>query len=422
MADSYGQVWLKIIVHGFVLFPWYCVKFVLDGFRCRSFLTPLKKNCSMNGRNKGGLAVPIAFEALAFICCAAALHLYKGASSPNTPVAYGSLNQLLAPDMAAAAPHTGSSAVRMQMQFPAILGNHADEAAQRRYGYTSSESRMFALLDQDSLVEMMMMCNQTVGASYKAKDGSAASYMGDGFPSGHFANVGAWTYPNVGAVPKECDFLTISQNCMCVGVMDDKVHAECHGKATSGSDMLDASGNYVVNSDRLPRCKAHAGLHRYIDMANLGDKWGSNTCMFLWVAVLMSFSRLVAAIAFPAELRKPGSMWVNGWPAALMCLASTSGMKNYSAWLASAGVNYFGDDMLIFGYNNAKQWGTMYPYANDTINGKVDTLMMCAMAGVVLNICCSFFSSESYCNDLTGYAYSKENIQARVKSSRKQKC
>lgn len=415
MAESYGQAWVNIIVHGFVLFPWYCVKFVLDGFRCRSFLTPLKKNCSMNGRNKGGVAVPIAFEALAFIATAATLNMYYGASSPNTPVAYASINQLMSADANASAPHTNLGAVRPVAAFPPILGSHADEAAQARYGYTSSESRMFALLDADSLQELTMACNITKGASY-----AGGAYLGAGFGSG-FSEVKAWTVEGVGSVPRECDFLTISQSCMCVGVMDDTVHKECHGKSNSGH-MIDASGNYAANTDRSPRCKAHAGLHRYTDMSNLVNKWASNTCLFLWIATLMSFSRLVAIIAFPAELRKPGSMWVNGWPAALMCLASTSGMKNYGAWLASTGVNYFEDDMLIFGYNNAKKWGTLYPYTNDTISGQVDTMALCAMVSVLLNICCSFFSSESYCNDLTGYAYCKENVQKRVKSSRKQKC
>lgn len=417
---SYGEAWIKILVHGFIAFPWYCIKFVLDGFRCRSFLTPLKQNCSMNGRNKGTFAVPIAFEALAFLLTVIALLFYNGAACPDIPVAYSSVSGLLAKDPNATAPHTNTAAVRPVAAFPSILGSHADETAQRMYGYTTSESRLFALLDEESIIELQSACNVSAaaGGKYINAKGVEATYMGSGFPASPYFGAAVAN----GDMSRECDFLTISQNCMCVGVLGKEAHKECHGKANSGMGMLAANGSYIDNTDRAPVCKAHAGLHRYADMSNLGNKWSSNTCLFLMVASLMSFSRLVAIIAFPGELRKPGAMWVNGWPAGLMCLAATSGMRNFGAWLKSSGVNYFDDDMLIFGYNKNKVWGKMYPYVDDKMGKSLSNLYIITMVAVFLNICCSFFSSEAYCNDLTGHAYSKENVQARVRNSRKQKC
>merc|ERR1712048_1312997 len=99
----------------------------------------------------------------------------------------------------------------------------------------------------------------------------------------------------------------------------------------------------------------HSGLKNYIDTRDLATKLPSSditNCYYvmLWSAVLMSLSRLVARIAYPQELKKPGAMWVNGWPAGILCLLASCGAnKMYASW-TQTGPQYFSRNDYIFGY------------------------------------------------------------------------
>merc|ERR1712032_803766 len=127
-----------------------------------------------------------------------------------------------------------------------------------------------------------------------------------------------------------CDFITFTENCVCAGVYSAQAWVDCVG--TSDRVMKDdGAGGYVEDDTTSPLCAKHGGLDKYIDTRAISKKVPTNSVydvshIALICAVLMSFSRFVARLLFPCELKKPGAMWVNGWPAGLLCLITSMGL------------------------------------------------------------------------------------------------
>ena len=125
---------------------------------------------------------------------------------------------------------------------------------------------------------------------------------------------------------------------------------------------------------------------------------------------------------FPGELKKPGAMWVNGWPAGLLCLVtSMAAFDMYTKWEVNEGVRYFAESHYMFGYNSAMVWQTAHPFIDATITGNWSSFRLFGMLAFGLNVACSFFSDYSYCNDVTTLAYTKANLKRTRERTRRAK-
>lgn len=309
----------------------------------------------MNGKNENGIAVPYVFEFLALIATGLCLWYYQKATSTTNPIATAKVTDLLMRD------ENNTAAVRNHAEYPEFLGTYVDEIAKQRYGWENTEANDFTLLDEDFLNGLKSGC---IGSDQSAD---------------------------------ECNTITFGAKCVCVGANPD--FATCLGTS---------------DSEENARCAKHSGLKNYIDVRDLATKLPTSditNCYYVMLlsAFLMSFSRLVARIGYPQELKKPGAMWVNGWPAGILCLVASCGaFKMYASWDNQTGPQYFSRHDYMFGYQPGFKLPDFAQYDN---SGAWDSLYWSGIASGVLNIFNSFFSDHAYCNDITTLAYTKANLK-----------
>lgn len=413
----YVKAWADIFLHGFLLLPWYIFEWILSGFDSKVICLPIKRYWSMNGKNVNadgkGIAVPFGIlEAFAFAATAGALFYFNKAACLDTPIAYADASKLLLPMPDATGAFLGKAVVRSHTDYPSFLGSYIDERAKARYGKLSSEASEFTLLDKDLLEALVANCG----------DGSK-TYGGVSYNENDIAS---WSANANFTSSDVCDFITFTENCVCAGVYSAQAWVDCVG--TSDRVMKDdGAGGYVEDDTTSPLCAKHGGLDKYIDTRAISKKVPTNSVydvshIALICAVLMSFSRFVARLLFPCELKKPGAMWVNGWPAGLLCLiTSMAALDMYTKWELNEGVKYFADSHYMFGYNSDMVWQTLHPFIDATVSGSWASFRLFGMLAFGLNVACSFFSDYSYCNDVTTLAYTKANLKRVRERQRKAK-
>jgi len=415
---AYVKAWADIILHGFLLLPWYIFEWIISGFDSKVICLPVKRYWSMNGKNVNedgkGIAVPFGIlEGAAFVVTALAMFYFNKAACMDTPVAYADASKLLLPMDGAVGAFTNKALVRAYTDYPSYLGSYIDERAKSRYGKLSSEASEFTLLDEDLLKALVSNC----GDGTKTYGSTAVKY--------DEKDINAMTSFNYTSVDV-CNFITFTEKCVCAGVYSEQAWVDCVG--TSNKVMKDdgASG-YVEDTTSSALCVKHGGLNKYLDTKSMSGHMPTNSLydvhhIALMCALLMSFSRFVARLMFPCELKKPGAMWVNGWPAGLLCLISSmAALDMYTKWELNEGVRYFTDSHYMFGYNSAMVWQTAHPFIDATVSGNWGSFRLFGVLAFGLNVACSFFSDYSYCNDVTTLAYTKANLKRVRERTRKAK-
>lgn len=420
MVHPYLKAWADILIHGFLLLPWYVFEWVMTGFNSRTICLPIKRYWSMNGKNVNaegrGIAIPFGIlEGIAFVATSLTLFYYHEAASQRNPIAYIDAEKLLAPMDAAVGEFAGKAVVRSYDDYPRYLGNYLGERARERFGKMASEASGFTLLDADLLGGLVTACDAG-DKTYVAADGTVTLYN---------ENDIAATFTNFTSV-NHCNFITFTENCMCAGVYSAQAFQDCIGTSNKIVNIVD--GEYVEDISTAPLCVKHGGLSAYIDTKLIGGNLATTVFyeprhIMLMCAFLMAFSRFMARLCFPGELKKPGAMWVNGWPAALLCLFSTCWtMSMYKEWSAKTdGVRYFPDSHYMFGYNAGMEWVNAYPFTDASSTASWNNLKMWGMFAFGLNAACSFFSDYSYCNDVTTLAYTKDNLKRMRERNKKAK-
>jgi len=269
------------------------------------------------------------------------------------------------------------------------------------------------------------------------------------------------------AVKDPCDFITISNNCVCSGVfpMDSKILSLCPSSMGSNSVYLKkgdvpAGGwyrkerDYIIpngdawvaenNPEWANVCEEiDGGLGGGLDTSGLELNYWNQKKMFAFLAMIISGSRMCAMLAHVIgkykktsicqnELRKPGAQWINGWWAGVACLVAryycglfydyvtirerhdTQKVQDPESFANPVRKidykeEYFTKQWLVNGYDKHTRWARLYPF--DHLNkARTDQAMVLLMYAAIANILCSFISEQSYCTDCTGYAYTQDNL------------
>lgn len=360
----------------------------------------------MNGRNvnsKGvGIAVPLGILEVAAAVVTIICYLkYQTAADIAQPVAYADAGQLLAPMGDAPGEFKNKAVVRNVADYPEYLGGYMEERARERFGHHATEAIEFTLLDEDLLNAMYAECARAV-----------ADESNFNVPL-HFNGT------------NNCHFITFSQECVCTGHNSPEAHKNCYGTSDQ-KKILNSEGAIVKDTSKHATCVKHGGLDKYIDTRSLFGKVATNeffdfSQLYLASALLMSVCRAVARLFWPGELKKPGAMWVNGIPAGLcMLIISCRAMKLLEGWKEEGKVRYFSESSYMFGHNAGMVWVDTVEYTEQSEEAWA-SFKFYAFLGAILNICCSFFSDYSYCNDVTTLAYSKDNLKIVKERARKSK-
>jgi hypothetical protein len=371
----------------------------------------------MNGKNVNednkGIAVPFGIlEGLAFAATAAAMFYFNEAACMDSPIAFADAAKLLSP-MNGVGAFANKAVVRSTTDYPSYLGSYVDERAKARYGPLSSEASEFTLLDEDLLNALVANC----GAGDKTYGTPPVKYDEN--------KITEWQQNTNFTDSNVCNLITFTEKCVCAGVYSAQALVDCFG--TSDKIMKIEGDEFVEDTTATALCVKHGGLNKYMDTKSMSGHMPTNSLYDIYhialvCALLMSFSRFIARLMFPGELKKPGAMWVNGWPAGLLCLVtSMAAFDMYTKWEVNEGVRYFAESHYMFGYNSAMVWQTAHPFIDATITGSWSSFRLFGMLAFGLNVACSFFSDYSYCNDVTTLAYTKANLKRVRERSRKAK-
>lgn len=361
----------------------------------------------MNGKNvnsKGvGIAVPFGIlEVIAFIITGLCYLKFQEAANYSNPIAFADAGQLLAPMPDAPGAFANKAVVRSVADYPEYLGSYIEERAKSRFGDHATEAVEFTLLDKDSLEGIVAECARSVS-------GGEVITVPDNFNG-----------------TSACDFISFSSTCVCAGNSTPKDLEDCIG-VSDQKTVINSEGTAEKNTTLYGTCIKHGGLDAYIDTRSLQGKVATNEfysfCqIYLFSALVMSFSRAVARLAFPGELKKPGAMWVNGIPAGIcMFVVSCRAFGLLNGWKEEGSIRYFSESSYMFGYNSGMQWVNVYQYQDKDIADAWNSFKSLACVGGLLNASCSFFSDYSYCNDVTTLAYTKDNLKIVKERARKTK-
>ena len=223
MVHPYLKAWADILVHGFLLLPWYVFEWVLSGFNSRTICLPIKRYWSMNGKNVNaegkGIAIPYGIlEGIAFVATTLTFFYYHEAASQRNPVAWIDAEKLLAPMDVGVGEFAGKAVVRNYADYPRYLGNYLGERASVRFGKVASEASGFTLLDADLLNGLVTACG----------DGEKTYVAADGTDTKDNQNDIDTTFTNFTSA-NICNFVTFSENCMCAGVYSAQAFKDCIG-------------------------------------------------------------------------------------------------------------------------------------------------------------------------------------------------
>ena len=119
----YVKAWADILVHGFLLLPWYIFEWIISGFDSKVICLPVKRYWSMNGKNvtedNKGIAVPFGIlEGLAFAATAAAMFYFNKAACMDSPIAFADAAKLLLPMDGATGAFANKAVVRSSTDYP----------------------------------------------------------------------------------------------------------------------------------------------------------------------------------------------------------------------------------------------------------------------------------------------------------------
>jgi len=362
--------------------------------------------------------------------------------------------------------------VRSHLTLPPYIGNWAEGIGKMALGDEQFQTSAYLGLDSYGLISMRDNClkqytnNSTAmhrgepifdKKAFKAahESGYLKSWVEDIDHTDRIAAEFAASSDVDKAAEDSCNFLTISNGCYCVGFLPSSAATlgECPSDNSAMTKLMTTAkvddkdtAEFSNNPNHFSGCRAMpGGAGQYIDLKNIAPQYHNRKKAFAFLAMLVAACRLGAywfdlagkykedLTVCQGDLKKPGSQWINGWWAGIACFASIRNCNQMKAFVdmnalheqqkesdpaafasemtkINSFTTYFPADFVVFGYTHNKTWGKLYGF--DYLNKPLlDKAILWLQIAAFLNIACSFFSDQAYCNDCTNYAYTMENIQ-----------
>lgn len=391
------------------------IEAIQKGFSPSYVWDRLKPRCSTNGKNQGTIWYwPYFFEVISGVCSLVlAIQLTAGYKSSVSAVADAKM-LLETPGVLKNATegwwHVDGEGANIRETDRDPANPFAHLSAQGHYGkngghtfYMPREAGYTLLFDRDLLSGRVQGFGTATASVTQAEIDKVMTSFNGTVP----------TMQNRQILP--ADFVTISQGCMCIGVLpcNSILGIGCEGSASQS----------YHRSCQLPQCLVRPYRFGYADInpgitdvasVRLSDCRRQSLCI-----VGLCLGRMLAMFFCRKQLRRPGSGIYNGSFVVVLCYILHNYIKNeiighlvapkpHLVRLAKGWANTGQTQSPCVNCVYAFPYGAM-EYLGGFESSWYGAQSLCIIIGVT-SLLTNFFGGEAYCTDMSTYAYGKKNI------------